>query len=163
MFSFLLRNIPLTLLVLSLILNGFLFLANNNSKSKARDFQDTAVSLEADLFTCKSANTGWESSYDDLLASCQIQSNVIVQLGTQLQEERGKSGDVIRDIILMSPEEEGQECSQRSEPTTLGVLNENRVSPTARLDDKLPDGLLRALQRAYTGNSADTQSATPNP
>lgn len=163
MFSSLLRNIPLTLLVLSLILNGFLFLANNNNKSEAKDLQDAVVSLEDDLFTCKSANTDWESSYDDLLASCQIQSNVIVQLGTQLQEERGKSGDVIRDIILMSPEEEGQECSQRSEQPTLGVLNENRVSPTASLDDKLPDGLLRALQRAYTGNSADTQPVTPNP
>lgn len=163
MFSFLLRNIPLTLLVISLILNGFLFLANNNSKGKAEDLQDAIVSLEDDLFTCKSANTGWETSYDDLLASCKIQSNVIVQLGAQLQEERGKSGDVIRDIILMSPEEEGQECNQGSEQPTLGVLNENRVSPTAHLDDKLPDGLLRALQRAYTGNSADTQPATPNP
>lgn len=166
MFNSLLRNIPLTLLIISLILNAFLFFNGNYHKGEREKLSDEVVSLETDLRSCRSANEGWESSYDDLLTSCKIQSEVIIELGKDLHEERKESGDVIREILLMPPEQQEQgdkDISISENTTTSGETNEIQIPyapPVAGLDDRLPDSLYEALQRSYNGSKAP---AAPNP
>ena len=166
MFNSLLRNIPLTLLVISLLLNGILFFVGNHYRGELSSLQANLTDTEQSLRECQKANNSWESSYDTLMEACKVQSEVIIELGKDLHEERKESGDVIREILLMPPEQQEQgdkDISISENTTTSGETNEIQIPyapPVAGLDDRLPDSLYEALQRSYNGSKA---SAAPNP
>lgn len=166
MFNSLLRNIPLTLLVISLLLNGILFFVGNHYRGELSSLQANLTDTEQSLRECQKANNSWESSYDTLMKACKVQSEVIIELGKDLHEERKESGDVIREILLMPPEQQEQgdkDISISENTTTSGETNEIQIPyapPVAGLDDRLPDSLYEALQRSYNGDKA---SAAPNP
>lgn len=166
MFNSLLRNIPLTLLVISLLLNGILFFVGNHYRGELSSLQANLTDTEQSLRECQKANNSWESSYDTLIEACKVQSEVIIELGKDLHEERKESGDVIREILLMPPEQQEQgdkDISISENTTTSGETNEIQIPyapPVAGLDDRLPDSLYEALQRSYNGSKA---SAAPNP
>jgi|SRR5690554_6087392 len=149
MLSFFTKNIPLTLLALSLILNIFLLFLSNGYREDITRLEGDIANREQSLKDCQMANQGWEESYDLLLESCKAQSQVIIDLSNDLQEERKGSGEVIREILLL--------------PSTNGETNERKTydpPPVAGLDDRLPDSLYNALQRSYNGSETP---AAPNP
>lgn len=165
MLKLLTRNIPLTFLALSLILNIFLLFLANEYREDIKTLEGDIVSREQSLRDCQKANQGWEESYDLLLESCEAQSQVIISLSNDLQEEREGSGEVIREILLLPSEESGDNGRISPSPSSQinGESNERKTynsPPVAGLDDRLPDSLYNALQRSYNGSETP---ATPNP
>lgn len=166
MFNSLLRNIPLTLLIISLLLNGILFFVGNHYRGELSSLQSSLTDTEQSLRECQKANNSWESSYDTLMEACKMQSEVIVELGKDLHKERKESGDVIREILLIPSEQQeqkGEGISTSENTTNREEANEIQIPytpPVAGLDDRLPDSLCEALQRAYNGDKAP---AAPNP
>lgn len=162
MLSLFTRNIPLTFLVLSIIINVFLLFLSNDYREDIKRLESDIANREQSLRDCQLVNQGWETSYDLLLESCKVQSEVIIGLHQDLAEERQGSGDVMREILLLPPEESSQD-KQQPLPVHRGEPNEIQIPytpPVAGLDDRLPDSLYEALQRAYNGDKA---SAAPNP
>lgn len=166
MLSLFTRNIPLTFLALSLLVNIFLLFLANEYREDIKALKGDIVSREQSLRDCQKANQGWEESYDLLLESCEAQSQVIISLSNDLQEEREGSGEVIREILLLVSEESGNKGGSPSVvPSSQinGESNERKTynsPPVAGLDDRLPDSLYNALQRSYNGSETP---ATPNP
>lgn len=149
MLTFFTRNIPLTLLALSLTLNILLLFLSNGYREDITRLEGDIANGKQSLKDCQTANQGWGKSYDLLLESCKAQSQVIIDLSNDLQEEREGSGEAIREILLL--------------PTTNGETNERKTYdsyPVAGLDDRLPVSLYNALQRSYNGSETQT---TPNP
>lgn len=156
MIKTLLTRPTILIALLSVTINIGLLFTNIHYKNKIESLSTTQSSLEQQLIRCSNDNTTWKHSYDNLMSSCQTQSEVIISLTNDLQNERKESGDVVREILLLSSEE----CSTQ-QPTNTGGLNEgDNPIRAAGLDDRLPDSLYNALQRSYNGSETP---ATPNP
>lgn len=143
------RNPILVATAVSLLVNLALFLVNNHYKKEIESLSTTQSSLEQQLIKCSNDNTTWKHSYDNLMSSCQTQSEVIISLANDLHNERKESGDVVRDILLLSPEQ----CSTQ-QPTNTGGSNEDDNPPrVAGIDDRLDSSLIGMLQRAYNSSN----------
>lgn len=144
-----LRNPILAATAVSLLVNLALFLVNNHYKNKIESLSTIQSSLEQQLIRCSNDNTTWKHSYDNLMSSCQTQSEVIISLANDLHNERKESGGVVRDILLLSPEQ----CSTQ-QPTNTGGSNEDDNPPrVAGIDDRLDSSLIGMLQRAYNSSN----------
>lgn len=146
MFNSILKNPILVATVVSLLVNLVLFSMNSNYRGEIESLSTERAQLEQQLIKCSNDNTTWKHSYDNLMSSCQIQSEVIISLANDLQNERKESGDIVRDILLLSPEQ----CSTQ-QPTNTGGSNEDDNPPrVAGIDDRLDSSLIGMLQRAYS-------------
>lgn len=164
MFTTLLRSPMVIAFLVSLVVNLGLFFIGHHYRGEVDALSSENDRLEKALSQCQFDNTTWKSSYNNLLSSCMTQSEVIISLGKDLYEERKESGDVVRDILMLSPEQ--KECVPNSETSSTqaaGGLNEPYTPRVAGLDDRLDSSLIGMLERAYnSANITNTEPATSN-